>query len=172
MSAEDTDLPVSSISRPEDRERILAEALAHAEVQEAQYKILPAEEPVRGRRKVAVASLLLALAAWVALSRPAWVTGPAVPEPSEGDLERGLRAAIYLQVQQVEAFRLREGRLPSDLSEVSVRLPGLTLVRSNNRVYQIRGIRPDGVPVVYDSARPSPAFEAAAEGWAASGGRR
>jgi len=171
LSAKDPDPTVPTISRVEDRERILAEALAHADAQEAQYRVLPAADPVRGRWKIAVASLLLALAAWVALSPPAWVTGPAAPRPTEGDLERGLRAAIYLQVQQVEAYRLREGRVPSHLSELPVHLPGLTLVRSNNRVYQIRGLRPDGVPVVYDSARPSPAFEAAAAGWISAEGQ-
>lgn len=171
MSAEDPDPTVPTISRVEDRKRILAEALAHADAQEAHYKVLPAADPARGRWKIAVASLLLALAAWVALAPPAWVTGPAAPGPTDRDLERGLHAAIYLQVQQVEAFRLREGRLPSHLSELPVQLPGLTLVRSNNRVYQIRGLRPDGIPVVYDSARPSPAFEAAAAGWIAAGGQ-
>lgn len=165
MSSEDPDLPVHDISSVEHRERILADALAHAEVQEAHYKVVPAAEPVGGRWKVAVASLLLALAAWVALVPPAWVTGTDLPRPSAADLERGVRSAIYLQVQQVEAFRLREGRLPSHLSELPVQLPDLTLVRSNNRVYQIRGRGADGVLVVYDSSRPSPAFEAAAAGW-------
>jgi len=172
LTLEDPDPPDDSLSRVEDRERILADVLAHAEVQEAQYKALPATEPVGGRWKLAVASLLFALATWVALVPPAWVAGAAAPLPTEGDLERGLRAAIYLQVQQVEAFKLREGRLPSQLSELPVELPGLTLVRSNNRVYQIRGRRPDGVVVVYDSGRPSPAFEAAAEGWIVAGGER
>jgi len=165
LSAEDTERPEPTVSRVEDRQRILAETLAHVEAQEAQYRIFPATEPVRGRWKIAVGSLLLAVAAWVSFAPPDWVRGPVAREPSEGDLDRGLRAAIYLQVQQVEAFRLREGRLPSDLSQVPVRFSGLTLVRSNNRVYQIRGVRPDGVRVVYDSARPSPVFEAAAAGW-------
>jgi len=172
LTPEDPDVPADSISRVEDRERILADVLAHAEAQEAQYKTLPAAEPVGGRWKLAVASLLFALAAWVALVPPAWVAGAAAPLPTEGDQERGLRAAIYLQAQQVEAFKLREGRLPSHLSELPVEFTGLTLVRSNNRVYQIRGLRPDGVVVVYDSGRPSPAFEAAAASWIGAGEER
>jgi len=172
LTPEDPDLPADSMSRVEDRERILAEALAHAEAQEAQYKVLPVAVPAGRHWKLAVASLLLALAAWFALVPPAWVAGAAAPLPTAGDLERGLRAAIYLQVQQVEAFKLREGRLPSHLSELPVQLPGLTLVRSNNRVYQIQGRHPDGVLVVYDSGRPSPAFEAAAAGWIGAGENR
>ncbi len=162
MSNAEPDTPVHRISRVEDRERLLAEALAHAEAQEAHYKVIPADEPERGRWKTPLALAVLLLAAWVALAPPRWVAGADAPRPTEGDLDRGLRAAIWMQARQVEVFRLREGRLPAHLSEVSVQMPGLTLVRSNNRVYQIRGRLQDGALLVFDSAQPSPAFAAAA----------
>lgn len=162
MSNAEPDTPVHHISREEDRQRLLAEALAHVEAQEAQYKLIPLDEPARGRWKTPTALLLIAVSIWVALSPPRWIAGPDLPRPSDGDLDRGLRAAMYLQAHQVEVFRLAEGRLPTHLSELPTRIPGLTLVRSNNRVYQLRARRSDGRLVVYDSAQPAPTFEAAA----------
>jgi hypothetical protein len=146
----------------EDRERLLAETLAHAEAQEAQYKVLPADEPDHGRWKAFLAAVLLVLAVWIALTPPRWIAGAAAPVPTAGQQDRGVRAAIWLQSRQVEVFRLREGRLPEHLSELPVQMPGLTLVRSNNRVFQIRGRLADGELLVFDSGQPSPAFEAAA----------
>ena len=162
MTNPEPDTPVHRISRVEDRQRLLAEALAHAEAQEAQYRILASDEPVRGRWKAPLALLVLGLAAWVALAPPGWIAGPDAPRPTEGDRERGLRAAIWMQAHQVEVFRLREGRLPEHLSELPVQMPGLILVRSNNRVFQIRGRRPQGGLLVFDSAQPAPGFETAA----------
>ncbi|MDP2955257.1 MAG: hypothetical protein Q8N53_02450 [Longimicrobiales bacterium] len=156
------------ISRVEDRDRILAEALAHAEAQDFQYKVLPPSEPVRGRWKTPVAVAIFVLAAWIGFLPPGWLAGRDAPRPTTGDRDRGLRAAVFLQAQQVEAFRLREGRLPTHLSELPAQFADLVLVRSNNRVYQIRGRRFDGVLVVYDSSRPSPAFAAAAA-WRVAG---
>jgi hypothetical protein len=156
------DPAVHRISRVEDRERLLAETLAHAEAQEAQYKVLPADEPKHGRWKTPLSTLLLVVAAWIALAPPRWMAGAEAPRPTTGERDRGLRAAIWIQARQVEVFRLREGRLPEHLSELPVQMPGLTLVRSNNRVYQIRGRLADGELLVFDSAQPSPAFAAAA----------
>ncbi|MHB1194605.1 MAG: hypothetical protein ACYC6F_16390 [Longimicrobiales bacterium] len=162
MTNTEPDTPVHRISRVEDRERLLAETLAHAEAQEAQYKVLPAGEPEHGRWKASLAAVLLVLAAWIALTPPRWIAGAEAPFPTAGERDRGLRAAIWMQARQVEVFRLREGRLPEHLSELPVQMPGLTLVRSNNRVFQIQGRLADGELLVFDSAQPSPAFEAAA----------
>ena len=162
MSDPKPDTPVHRISRVEDRERILAAAMAHAEAQDSQYKVLPPSEPVRGRWKAPVAAATFVLAAWIGLFPPGWLAAQDAPRPTPGDRDRGLRAAVFLQAQQVEVFRLREGRRPAHLSELAAQLPDLILVRSNNRVYQIRGRRPDGALIVYDSSLPSPAFEAAA----------
>ena len=162
MSPDDADSQVHRISRVEDRERLLAEVTAHAEAQEAQYRVLSAGEPERGRWKAPLAMLVLVLAAWVALTPPSWLAGADAPRPTDGDRDQGLRAAILMQARQVEVFRLREGRLPRLLSDLPAQMADLTLVRSNNRVYQIRGRLSDGDLLVFDSARPSPAFAAAA----------
>lgn len=171
VSDEAPDLPVYRISKVEDRERLLAEAMAHAEAQEAQYQVLPAGEPLRGRWKAPAAWAVFGLAAVVALFPPGWLVGRPSPTPTDGDWDRGVRAAVYLQAQQVEAFRLREGRLPDSLDELPAQMRGVTFVKSNNRVYQLRARRPDGSLVVYDSAIPAASFQAAA-GWIGEGGTR
>ncbi|GMV05743.1 MAG: hypothetical protein AMXMBFR53_20200 [Gemmatimonadota bacterium] len=163
MNIDDPDLPVHSISRVEDRERLLAEAMAHAEALEEQYKVVPIEPvDLSGRWKSPVATVLFVLAAALGLFPPAWLTGTPAQGPTEGELDRGLRAAIWLQAQQVEAFRLHNGRLPASLAEVPGSAADLTLIRSDSRAYQIRGRSEDGSVVVLDSSRPSPVFEAAA----------
>lgn len=83
---------------------------------------------------------------------------------------RGLRTVLYLQAQQIEAYRLREGHLPDSLGEVPARFAGIRYVRSNSRVYQLVGHGPDGSPVVYDSTRPDPIFRTAAAPVLAGGG--
>ncbi|HKJ02882.1 MAG TPA: hypothetical protein VJ997_10520 [Longimicrobiales bacterium] len=169
MNVDDRDLPIHEMSRVEERERLLAETLAHAEAQEAQYRVLPADEPRYRRGKTVVALLLFVVAAVLWVAPPRWVAGPPPPSAELGDLERGLRAAVYLQATQVEVYRLRNGRLPEELSELPTHLPGLSLVRSNSRVFQILGRRPGGEVLVYDSAHPSPGFASAASGWTAQG---
>ena len=121
-------------------------------------------DPRRGSRwQAPVAALLLLAAAVLALFPPAWL-GPTRPvAPPASEMERGVRAALYLQAQQIEAYRAREGRLPASLADVAGHLDGIRFVRSNNRVYQLVGHGPGESPVVYDSARPDPVFHAAAE---------
>ena len=165
MTVDDQDTPIHRISRVEEREKLLAEAMAHAEAQEAQYKVIPADDPLTGLWKTPLALVVFLIAGVVGVFPPEWVAGPPIPSVQSSDLERGLRAAIYLQATQVNVFRLRNARLPHDLAELPVRMPGLRLVNSNNRVFQILARTPDGELLVYDSAHPSPSFASTSSGW-------
>jgi hypothetical protein len=165
VSPDDIEPPVHRISSVEDRERLLAEALAHAEEQEAHYR-LPMEPRRRQPRwKLAVAFLLFVVAGSLALNPPALLRGRRPAAVTLGERERGIRATLYLQAQQVEAFRIERGRLPTSLSEVSVRLPGMEYVRSNSRTYQLVVRRPDGSTVVYDSSVPGRGFARLGAPW-------
>ncbi|HSG09200.1 MAG TPA: hypothetical protein VLA36_12640 [Longimicrobiales bacterium] len=166
MNEDDRDHQVPRVSKVEERERLLAQAMAHAEALDAQFRVLPAGDPRHGAWKSPLALLFFLLAVVVAVAPPSWVAGPPPPSIQEQELERGLRAAIYLQALQVEAFRARTGRLPEDLAELPTPAPGLSLVRSNTRVFQISGRRPGGAMLVYDSAHPEPEFAAAGAAWA------
>ncbi len=165
MSPNDLDPPTDRASRAEERERLVAEVAAIAETKDIQFQRLPPGPTKRGGWKMPVALVLFLLAVSVAAFPPRWLAGEATPSPTSDELQRGLRAALYLQAEQVEVFRSREGRLPRALDEVSVRIPGIRFVRSNSRVYQLVGFLTDGDPVVYDSARPTDEFDAVAAGW-------
>ena len=112
------------------------------------------------------------LAAYVGVAPPPWVAGEPPLQVPPAALERGVVAALYLQAQQIEVFRIRNGRLPRSLAELPVRVPGVLFVRSNNRLYQLVAARPDGRALVYDSANPEPVFEQIADGWNPEPGSR
>ena len=145
-------------STPGERERLVAEALAHSEEREAVYR----RPLVDGRVwwKGALAALLLVLAGGLAVAPPTWLGATAPVVLPAATRERGARLALYLQARRVEAFRLTEGRLPVDLEETGGAIPGVRYVRSSDRVYQLVAVGPDGTAVLWDSARPAPDLEA------------
>jgi hypothetical protein len=157
------------VSHPEDRERILADALAHVEAQEKLYRVIPGEARRSDRWKEPVAVILLLLATVLTFFPPPWLAPTRLPSVSDADKMRGVRAALYMQAQQIEAYHLRTGHLPDALDQVAGRFQGIRFVRSNSRVYQLVGHGPDGSPVVYDSAHPDPGFAEAAAPFKADG---
>jgi hypothetical protein len=161
-AAEALDAPATVPSRrdtssPDERERLVAEALAHAEAREAMYR----RPLVDGNRwwKGALASLMLLLAAGFAVAPPRWLGETAPAAVSAATRQRGARLTLYLQARQVEAFRVVEGRLPRDLAEAGGALPGVRYLRSSDRVYQLVAVGADGDAIVWDSARPDPSFQ-------------
>jgi len=144
-------------SSPDERERVVAEALAHAEARDAVYRRPLADGS--GWWKVALASLLLLLAAGFAVAPPAWLGKPAPVTLAAATRARGARLSLYLQARQVEAFRVVEGRLPLDLAEAGEALPGVRYLRSSGRVYQLVAVGPDGRAIVWDSTRPVPPIQ-------------
>lgn len=152
----------------EERDRLLAAALAHVEMQEAIYRV-PSDSGEGRRWKGTIASSLFLLAALVIVVPPPAIL-PAPPATlSAADHLHGVRVSLLLQAQQIEAFRTREGRLPDSLDEVATALPGIRFVKSNNRLYQLVGYTPAGESVVYDSASPEPEFQAIDGAWAGPG---
>jgi hypothetical protein len=159
MSDVDLEEATHIVSTPEDRDRLLAETLAHAEVQDAQYK-QPLPETVQiGLWKTPLGLVVFMLAAYIAVSPPSWLAGDPAPQLIDAELERGAAAALFIQAEQIRVFRTRTGRLPQTLDELPVRLPDIRYVRSNNRVFQLVAAGPNGEALVYDAARPDPRFE-------------
>jgi len=153
-------------SSPEVRDRLLAETLAHAEHQDARYRVPFSQTPTAGRWKAFLALVVVLVAGAVATVPPRW----ARPDPPAqlGPAERAsnLRLALLLQAQQVEAFRVRVQRLPASLDEVTQTLPGVRYVRSGSRAYQLIAYEANGNAIVYDSASPTPPFGTLAPNWA------
>lgn len=158
-------LDLGEATTPEDRDRLLAAALAHVEMQDAVYRVTGAKDRQSSRWKGAAAALLFVIAMTLAIQPPAWVTPGAPASLSATDRLEGVRLTLLLQVQQIEAYRAREGRLPDSLSEVAITLPDVRFVRSNNRVYQLVAYAPNGEPVLYDSAAPATWFRDLTARW-------
>lgn len=157
-------LDLGEDSTPEDRDRLLAAALAHSEMQEAIYRVRTDARALQWW-KGGVAAALLLVATLIAVRPPGFVTPPAPATLSQADREYGVRVALLLQAQQVEAFRTREQRLPDALTEVPVIIPGVRFVTAGNRVYQLVAPGPDGRALIYDSASPAPEFDEIRGNW-------
>lgn len=157
-------LDLGDATTEEERDHVLAAALAHAEMQEAIYRV-PTDTGRARRWKAVVAVAIMLLALATAVSPP----GLVVPDPpaSLADADRlyGIRVALLLQAQQIEAFRAREGRLPDSITEVARALPGIRFVKSSGRLYQLVAYAPDGEAIVYDSAAPAAEFEDISNQW-------
>jgi len=152
------------VSSEEDRARLVADATVQSETQEAHYRLpLPQSKPP-GRWKSPLAVFTFMLAGVIAVVPPSWLRPDAPATVTAGERVRGVRAALFLQAQQVEAYKAQNQRLPRSLGELPTRVPGVRFVRSNNQVYQLVAFTPDGRQMVYDSTRPSE-FEAVPAGW-------
>ena len=156
---------LAQLSTPETRSRLLAEAVAHAEAKEARYRVPLAEPGAELRWKAPLALALFLAAALVAVAPPAWVVPPPTAQIDAADRLDGIRVALLLQAQQVEAFRAREQRLPDSLDDVGVRLADIRFIRSGSRAYQLVGYTQRGEAVVYDPSDPGAAFEGLAASW-------
>jgi len=161
---EEPDAPTHRVSSDEDRAQILAEALAHAEAQEAQYRLPLSDARPPGRWKSLLATVTFVLAGVIAAAPPSWLLADPPAPVTAGERLRGTRATLFLQAQQIEAYRMQNQRLPRSLEELPMRVPGVRFVRSNNRVYQLVAFTRNGETTVYDSTRPEE-FELVAAGW-------
>jgi hypothetical protein len=157
-------LDLGEVSTPEARARLLAEALAHAEHKEARYRV-PMDTGAALRWKGLVTAAVLVLAAWVAVAPPSWVRPQPPAQINAAARARGIRTALLLQAQQVEAYRVMTQRLPASLDELPAKLSNIGYARSGNRAYQLIGYEPDGNAIVYDSADPAPPFRVLMAAW-------
>jgi hypothetical protein len=153
------------ISTPAVRDRLLAEALAHAEHKDAGYRVpYDDQRPARLWKGLLIVACLV-IAGTVAIFPPAVVRPDPPASLGSADELRSLRIALLLQAHQVEAYRIQARQLPASLSVLPSRLPGIVYVRSGNRAYQLIAYESDGTAMVYDSANPTPPFRVTEASW-------
>lgn len=152
-------LDLGEATTAEDRDRLLAAALAHVEMQDAVYRLSTEPDRKAGRWKGVAAALLLIAAMTFAVRPPGWITPEPAATLTDADRLDGLRQTLVWQVQQIEVYQSREGRIPDSLTDLPIVLPNLRFVRSNDRVYQLVAYTRSGDTVLYDSAAPAAWFD-------------
>lgn len=156
--------PDPSVSAEEERERVLQAVIAHAVAQEVRFSSVTPKERVAWW-KWGLSGALFGVAVMLLVLPPWWTLTEPPPTLAPGDLERGVRATLFLTAQQVEAFRMERSRLPANAAELGPPVEGVRYVRTDNRLFQLVAFRPNGLALVYDSSRPEPGFEAIAGPW-------
>jgi hypothetical protein len=96
------------------------------------------------------------LAVYLLIAPPSWVTVNPVEGPDLARQTVDLKAAMWFQAQQIESYKVQNGRLPATLAESGRTTPGVEYVRDGDR-FRLIGIIGEA-PVVYDSTAPSPEF--------------
>ncbi|MDX1566576.1 MAG: hypothetical protein R3223_02175 [Longimicrobiales bacterium] len=142
MYEEDTPPRVSSDA---ERERAILDVLRERRDKEAalEFQRLRYE---RERQKqgpgIRHVVFLLALVGtvWVFTGGGLWLQPPPPPPPSAQHLDASLRLALYLQGQQIESFREREGRLPEDLDEIGASFPEIRYSPTNRGTYHLTAV--------------------------------
>ena len=78
--------------------------------------------------------ILVAVAAYIGLARPAWIFERGAPAEPVSMQEASLRLGMAMQFQRIERYRAQSGRLPTTMEEAGPVMPGIR--------YQAR--HPDG----------------------------
>lgn len=109
---------------------------ADAEKREKDQVARPAGPRRRRLHPVALLSLLIlvAVAAYIGLARPAWIFERGAPAEPVSMQEASLRLGMAMQFQRIERYRAQSGRLPTTMEEAGPVMPGIR--------YQAR--HPDG----------------------------
>ena len=129
------------LSSNSERASALAAVMRHealkAEAAEAAYR------PPLSPRRIALSymglALSTALAFWIWFFPPGWVQRSPVPVPTLEQDEASLRLVMFLQAQRIESFRIERGRLPENLEEAGVPLPGVDYTPMAGQTYYLRG---------------------------------
>jgi competence protein ComGC len=119
MSSEETVRPYHAT--PDARGQETADAVAavikhaHDRDEAARKRERPRGQP---RWMLPLGINLAVFAVYLLIAPPAWVTVNPIEGPDPAAQEQSLRVAMFLQAQQIEAYRLEHGALPASLAEL------------------------------------------------------
>jgi len=106
---------------------------------------------------------LAVFAVYLLIGQPAWVNVSPIEAPSVVKQEQDLRAAMYMQAQRIEGYRIQnDGALPGSIQELGTSpYEGVDYVPQGGSFRLIALV--GGETVVYDSAAPDPSFAQSVE---------
>jgi hypothetical protein len=138
-----SDAPPPPRPRPSAAERAkeVAQLLKsiQQDAEEREFVRLQPGPPPRSPLWYGVLVLAVALNAWVWLDRPAWLVGESPSPVPELRQEQALRLQMYVQGQQIEAYRRDRGAPPESLEEAGPPLDGMRYQRAGPRSWELLG---------------------------------
>jgi hypothetical protein len=162
MSSEDQVRPyhAKDEARGQEAADALAAVLQHVAARDkaAQEKPPPKQQP---RWMLPLGLNLAVLAVYLLIAPPQFVTINPIEAPELASREQSILAAMYLQAQRIENYRLEHGVAPVDLSEAGSFTPEIEYVRRGDNEYQLVATVGE-TAVVYDSTEPDGSFAEAA----------
>lgn len=164
MSSEDQVRPfhAKDEARGQEAAEAVAAVLVHAAAKDkaAHAKAPPKKQP---KWMLPLGVNLAVLAVYLLLAPPAWVVVNPIEGPDPAKQVQGLRVAMYMQAQAIEAYKINNGRLPATLADAAEFGPSyadkMDYVRQGEQ-YQLVTTAGDQA-LVYDSAGPNADIEAA-----------
>lgn len=159
MSSEDSVRPYHAKPEAEGQEAAdaVAAVMKHAaDRDKAAHQKPPAKKQPKWMLPLGIN--LAVFAVYLLIAPPAWVTLDPIEGPDVAQQEQSLRVAMYLQAQQIEAYRIENGELPGSLADLS-RDPVSDRVEyvPQGSTFQLVGTVGESA-LVYDSAAPDGAF--------------
>jgi hypothetical protein len=109
------------------------------EAEEREFVRLQPGPPPRSPAWYGVLVLAVALNAWVWIDRPAWLVGDSPAPAPEARQEQALRLQMYVQGQQIEAFRREYGEPPETLEDAGRPMAGMRYQRAGTRSWELLG---------------------------------
>jgi hypothetical protein len=162
MSSEDQVQPyhAKDEARGQEAADAVAAVMKHAATQDeiAHRRITPKKQP---KWMLPFGVNLAVLAVYLLIAPPGWITVNPIEGPDLARQGDDMRAAMWLQAQQVEAYRIQNGRLPTTLAESGRVTAGVEYIRDGDHFRLIAAIDTIGDdPVIWDSNAPNTEFEA------------
>ena len=169
MSSEDQVRPfhAKDEARGQEAAEAVAAVLKHAAEKDHSAQAKPRRK-AQPKWLLPVGLQLGVLAVYLLIAPPAWVVVNPIEGPPPVAVANDLRKAMYLYSQQIEQYRIDNGRVPADLAELGRTAPeGVEYVRSGTDAYQLIAFVGEE-SLVWDSTGPNTEF---AEAFAGAVGR-
>jgi hypothetical protein len=130
---------IHEVSEEHDRARALAAVMRDQTERAEAAAAAEARRHARARRRRGALVVVWIGVAYVWLATPSWLTVEPPPRQTITEEAQALRLNVFLQTQQIEAYRQAQGRLPYVLEEAGPPFVGMEYRRRDSRSYDLSG---------------------------------